>query len=67
MAGLTLDTGVLIALERRDSRMTVSVDTAKTRGLRITVPTAVIVEWVARAPAAAQLLDDTRHASIIVV
>jgi predicted nucleic acid-binding protein len=45
MAGLTLDTGALIALERRDRRMTVNVDTAKGRGVRVTVPTAVVVEW----------------------
>jgi predicted nucleic acid-binding protein len=43
--GLTLDTGALIALERRDRRAVRLVGATKRRGLRVTVPTPVVVEW----------------------
>lgn len=43
--GLTFDTGVLIALERRDEWATALVEKAKRRGVRMTVPAPVIVEW----------------------
>lgn len=58
MRGLTLDTGVLVALERGDHRARAIVAAAKRRGDRITVPTVVIVEWWRgqRGPAA-RLLD----------
>jgi predicted nucleic acid-binding protein len=42
---LTLDTGALIALERRDRRALQLVGTTKRRGLRVTVPAPVVVEW----------------------
>lgn len=45
MIGLTLDTGALIALERRDRRMTVVVARAIAGGLPLTTPSAVLVEW----------------------
>ncbi|MGH7282137.1 MAG: hypothetical protein ACRELY_11475 [Polyangiaceae bacterium] len=45
MPGLTLDTGALIALERRVRRVSALIDTAKTQGARVTVPTGVVVEW----------------------
>jgi predicted nucleic acid-binding protein len=45
MNGLTLDTGALVALERRDSRALSFVQAARQRREPITVPTAVIVEW----------------------
>jgi predicted nucleic acid-binding protein len=44
-SGLTLDTGALIAIERRARRATSLVESARTRGGRITVSAAVIVEW----------------------
>jgi predicted nucleic acid-binding protein len=45
MSGLTLDTGALIALERRDRRALSLVGSARDRGARVTVPTVAIVEW----------------------
>lgn len=45
MIGLTLDTGALIALERRDRRMQQLWATVVVRGHRITVPSPVLVEW----------------------
>jgi predicted nucleic acid-binding protein len=45
VGGLTLDTGALIAIERRDRRATSLVESAQMRGGRITVSVAVIVEW----------------------
>lgn len=45
MNGLTLDTGALIALERRDRRMTVVIARAITGGVPLTAPSAVLVEW----------------------
>jgi predicted nucleic acid-binding protein len=45
MSGLTLDTGALVALERRDRRALSLVSTARDRGWRVTVPTVAIVEW----------------------
>jgi hypothetical protein len=43
--GLTFDTGALIALERRKSRMLGVLAVAARRSLRITVPTPVVAEW----------------------
>ena len=43
--GLTFDTGALIALERRSQRMTDVFRRATQRGVRITVPAAVVTEW----------------------
>ena len=45
MAGLTLDTGALIALERRRQRMRKVVDVATRDALSITVPLVVLAEW----------------------
>lgn len=45
MNGLTFDTGALVALERRDARMTRVFAAALADGLRITIPTPVITEW----------------------
>jgi predicted nucleic acid-binding protein len=44
-AGLTFDTGALIALERRRQRMARVYATAVADGLPVTVPTVVVVEW----------------------
>ena len=44
LMGVTLDTGALIALERRSQRMWKIVDTT-TAGVVITVPSAVVAEW----------------------
>jgi predicted nucleic acid-binding protein len=43
--GITLDTGGLIALERRRVRMAQIYATAVADGLPVTTPTAVIAEW----------------------
>lgn len=45
MAGLTFDTGALIALEQRKQRMRQVFAVAVMDDVRITVPTAVIAEW----------------------
>jgi hypothetical protein len=45
VSGLTFDTGVLIALERRAQRAWNVYREAMQRKVPITVPTAVLVEW----------------------
>ncbi len=45
MDGLTLDTGALVALERRDARARALVEAIRRRGGAITVPAPVVVEW----------------------
>jgi hypothetical protein len=44
-SGLTFDTGMLIALERRNQRGWHVYREARQRKVRITVPTVVIAEW----------------------
>jgi predicted nucleic acid-binding protein len=55
---ITFDTGVLIALERRDDRVRAFLGAIHASGGRITVPTAVVSEWWRgqRGPAA-RILD----------
>lgn len=43
--GITLDTGALIALERRSSRMAKIINEATTYRVVITVPAGAIAEW----------------------
>lgn len=43
--GLTLDTGALIAIERRRVRIKQILAAARTLGVQITVPTVVVAEW----------------------
>lgn len=45
IAGLTLDTGALIALERRRQRMSRAYTAAVAERLPVTVPAIVIAEW----------------------
>jgi hypothetical protein len=45
MSGITLDTGALIALERRRSRMARLYSTAVQDGLVVSVPAAIIIAW----------------------
>lgn len=45
IAGLTFDTGALIALERRRQRIARVYATAVADGLAVTVPAVVIAEW----------------------
>jgi len=42
---ITLDTGALVAIERRRRPMLAFMTEALSRGLRITVPTCVVGEW----------------------
>lgn len=60
MSGLTLDTGALIALERRDARAMRLVGSAR-REREVVVPAAVLVEWW-RGPghAAERILESMR-------
>jgi predicted nucleic acid-binding protein len=44
MAGLTLDSGALIAFERADRRVMIHLREAELRGMELTIPTAVVVE-----------------------
>jgi len=44
LAGLTLDSGALIAFERVDRRVMLHLREAELRGLELTIPTAVIAE-----------------------
>jgi predicted nucleic acid-binding protein len=44
-AGITFDTGALIALERRAQRIRKVLERAAEQKVRITVPAAVITEW----------------------
>lgn len=44
-AGLTFDTGALIAIERRRQRMSEILAAARTLRVRITVPAIVVAEW----------------------
>src|SRR5215471_5967695 len=45
MEGLTLDTGALIALERRDRRMALAFALAVELHRPVTVPVVVVTEW----------------------
>jgi predicted nucleic acid-binding protein len=45
MAGLTLDTGALVALERHRAEMVKVVETARQAGATIVVPANAIAEW----------------------
>ena len=45
MAGVTLDTGALIGLERRERRMTARFATWTEDGAVVTVPSVVVAEW----------------------
>jgi hypothetical protein len=45
MAGLTFDTGALMGLERRGHRIRRVFATAVRDNVRVTVPTAALVEW----------------------
>lgn len=45
MNGLTLDTGALVALERRDLRALALITAARNQARAITVPAPVVVEW----------------------
>lgn len=53
MAGLTLDSGALIAFERADRRVMIHLREAELRGLELTIPTVVVAEvWRGGAPSA---------------
>ncbi len=45
MAGLTFDTGALLAIERRRDRMLRVIRAARIDGARVTIPAAVVAEW----------------------
>jgi predicted nucleic acid-binding protein len=45
VSGLTLDTGALIALERKTNRALLLIASARRQGKTITVPASVVVEW----------------------
>jgi predicted nucleic acid-binding protein len=45
VTGITLDTGALIAMERRHARALTVLRGARADALRITIPAAVVAEW----------------------
>lgn len=55
MAGLTLDSGALIAFERGERRVLVHLREAQSRGEELTVPAAVVAEVWRGGPRAARL------------
>ena len=63
--GLTLDTGALVALERRDRRAGLFLAQARNFGAKVTVPAPVVVEWWRgqRGPLA-RVLDDMQVESL---
>jgi predicted nucleic acid-binding protein len=54
--GVTLDTGALIALERKAKRMRDLLASALSAGRDVTVPAAVVVEWWRAAGGQARIL-----------
>ena len=56
MAGLTLDTGALIALERNDRRLVALVERGCARG-PVIVPAVVLAEWWHGQPRARAILE----------
>lgn len=60
-AGLTLDTGALIALERRDRRMVAAIAFAQRQDLFIVVPAPVLVEWFHGRPKRINEVLDALH------
>ena len=55
--GLTLDTGALLAAERRDRRFTKRIAVALARGARITLPAVVLAQaWRGNSPILALLI-----------
>jgi predicted nucleic acid-binding protein len=58
MTGITLDTGALIALERRRQRMVNAIIAAVIRGVTVTAPSVVVAEWWrGRSDARQRILD----------
>jgi predicted nucleic acid-binding protein len=56
--GLTLDSGALIAAEKRDRRFTVLWEEALDRGALVTLPAAVLAQvWRGNSPVIARLLQ----------
>ncbi len=55
MAGVTLDSGALIAFERRERRLLVHLKEAQSRGLDLTVPTVVVAEAWRGGPRSARI------------
>jgi predicted nucleic acid-binding protein len=53
--GLTLDSGAIIAFERRDRRVMAHLKEALLRGIEVTIPTVVVAEVWRGGPRAARL------------
>jgi len=54
--GITLDTGALIALERKEKRIRAVLAAAKSRGLVVTAPAVAVIEWWRGAPMQSAIL-----------
>jgi len=59
--GLTLDTGALIALERRSRRMVAVLAATQAEDLLVTVPAPVLVEWFRGSPSRVHEVLDALH------
>lgn len=64
-AGLTFDTGALIALERRDKRMVAVLAAAARDDLPVIVPTPVLVEWFHGKPQRVNDVLDAVHIEVL--
>jgi predicted nucleic acid-binding protein len=67
MAGLTLDTGALIALDRGDRRIGVMLARIEQRGERVTIPATVIAQAVRHPAGQARIMRLARHGGTDVV
>ena len=55
--GVTLDTGGLMALERKDKRMRDLIASARAAGVSVMVPAPVIIEWWRAGPGQRAVLE----------
>jgi predicted nucleic acid-binding protein len=66
-AGLTLDAGALIALERGDRRMGVIIRRNKVNGTHVTIPATVLAQVLREPQRQVRIMRLVRHASANVV
>ena len=67
MAGVTLDAGALIALDRADRRVVAIVERARRAGVRITVPTSALAQAIRRPERQGRLARLIGHSNTDVV
>jgi predicted nucleic acid-binding protein len=67
MAGITLDAGGLIALDRNDRRVIVLLERARQTGTRVTVPASALAQAIRQPPRQARLARLIRQPTTDVV